>query len=419
MSDNAQKASHYVPRHAESLLREALTESRIVAIVGPRQSGKSTLAGRIARQDGRRLLTLDDVHARQFAVTDPHGFVRENQFAAIDEIQLAPDLVFALKKDVDENPRPGPWLITGSVDLFKKAVAPDSLAGRVRTIKLLPFSQAESAGRAAPTFLQRAFAADFPSNLQLGHTQDIVERVLTGGYPPAFFRKDMRSKQNWLREYADSLAEHDLPGLATAKSGATLPRLLNYSAAVIGQTTNLSALAGHLAVDYKTVDRWLTLLERMFIIRRVAPWGNNRIKRLSKTPKLYFIDSGLAAALRAVDQGTIAKRRDELGPLLENFVFSEIAKHMAHHDKQLHLSHYRDRNGYEVDFVLEDFAGTTVGLEVKATTGVSPRNFRGLHRLAEALGSRFACGIILHDGERTAKFGERMFAMPIRMLWEG
>ena len=411
--------SCYVPRHAESRLQEALTESRIVAIVGPRQSGKSTLAGRIADQQGRSFVTLDDVHARKFAVDDPHGFVRENQSAVIDEIQLAPDLVFALKKDVDENPRPGRWLITGSVDLFKKAVAPDSLAGRVATIRLLPFSQAEIAGGTPPSFLRRAFAADFSSSQPAGRTEDLVERVLTGGYPSVVSMNTMRSRQNWLREYAASLSEHDLPGMATARSSAALPRLLGYAAAAAGQTTNLSALSSRLAIDHKTVDRWLTLMERMFVVSRLAPWSRNRTRRLGRTPRLHFHDSGLAAALREASQESIARRREEFGSLLESFVFSEITKGIAASEQSLHLSHYRQQDVYEVDFVLEDSTGATVGLEVKATAGVSRRDFRSLHRLADALGDQFACGIILHDGERISKFGERMFAMPFRELWEG
>ena len=412
-------SSRYVSRHVEGSLKAALEDSRIVAIVGPRQSGKSTLAKRLAGQDGRKFVTLDDVHVQKFAETDPHGFVRENQFAVIDEVQLVPDLVFALKKDVDENPSPGRWLITGSVDLFKRAVAPDSLAGRVSTVELLPFSQAETAGCAPPAFLPRAFAADFPSFQAVGRTENLVERILTGGYPLAVCKKGMPGRQAWLRAYADSLAEHDLPGLTTAKSSAALSRLLNYAAATAGQTVNLSFLSGHLAIDHKTVDRWLTVLERMFLIRRIAPWSSNRIKRLSRRSKLHFLDSGLAAALRSVNQEAVARRRSEIGPLLEGFVFSEIAKAMIHHEQPLYLSHYRDQNGYEVDFVLENSAGTTIGLEVKAAAGVSPRDLRGLQRLADALGERFACGIILHDGDQIAKLGERIFAMPVGMLWLG
>ncbi|MCY4325287.1 MAG: ATP-binding protein [Betaproteobacteria bacterium] len=409
--------SAYVSRHVEASVKTALADSRIVAIVGPRQSGKSTLARRIASSDGRKFVTLDDVHVRKFALADPHGFVRENQFAVIDEIQLAPDLFFALKKDVDENPDPGRWLITGSVDLFKKAVAPDSLAGRVSTIELLPFSQAEIDGCAPASFLRRAFAADFPAFLPVGRTANLIDRILTGGYPLAVGKNNLRSRQVWLRDYADSLAEHDLPGFTNGKGSALLPRLLGHAAAAAGSIVNLSSLAGHLAVDHKSVDRWLTLLERMFLLRRIAPWSGNRIKRLSKRPKLHFLDSGLAAALRSVTDQTIERNRAEIGLLLECFVLAEISKALVHHDQPLYLSHYRDAGGAEVDFVLEDPAGMTVGIEVKAAAGVSPRDLRGLQGLAAATADRFACGIVLHDGDRIDRLAERIFALPVAMLW--
>ena len=162
MPNRTAKADTFVARHAEGPVRTALTDTRIVALVGPRQSGKTTLARRIADSDGRPFITLDDDQFRRFAQDDPAGFMRGLQAAAIDEIQRAPGLILELKKAVDEDPRPGRYLITGSVELFKGAISPDSLAGRVETVELLPFSQAEIAGASPPRFLERAFAGEFP-----------------------------------------------------------------------------------------------------------------------------------------------------------------------------------------------------------------------------------------------------------------
>ena len=163
-------AEAFVARHAEARVRLALTDTRIVAIVGPRQSGKTTLARRIANDEGRAFVSLDDDQSRRFAQDDPAGFVRGLRNIVIDEIQRAPNLILALKKEVDEHPDPGRYLITGSVDLFRGAVSPDSLAGRVETVELLPFSQAEIAGAAPPRFLDRAFAGDFPAIEETGPT---------------------------------------------------------------------------------------------------------------------------------------------------------------------------------------------------------------------------------------------------------
>ena len=161
----------------------ALTDTRIVALVGPRQSGKTTLARRFADDEQRPFITLDDDQFRRFAQEDPVGFMRGRRAAVIDEIQRAPALILELKKLVDEDPTPGRYLITGSVELFKSAISPDSLAGRVETIELLPFSQAEAAVAGVPDFLTRAFAGDFPNIANTGTTDNLVERVLSGGYP--------------------------------------------------------------------------------------------------------------------------------------------------------------------------------------------------------------------------------------------
>ena len=188
MPNRTTNSGTLVARHAEAQVRAALDDTRIVAIVGPRQSGKTTLARRIAGDDRRPFITLDDEQFRRFAEDDPAGFVRSQPVAVIDEIQRAPALILALKKAVDEVPRPGRYLITGSVDLFRGALSPDSLAGRVDTIELAPFSQAEIAGAGAPEFLDRAFADDFPSLAVTGPTDDLIERVISGGFPEALSR---------------------------------------------------------------------------------------------------------------------------------------------------------------------------------------------------------------------------------------
>ena len=406
-----------VTRHAETQIRAALDDTRIVAIVGPRQSGKTTLARRIAGDDGRPFITLDDEQFRRFAEDDPVGFVRSQPIAAIDEIQRAPALVLALKKAVDEAPRPGRYLITGSVDLFKGALSPDSLAGRVDTIELLPFSQAEIAGAGVPEFLDRTFAGDFPSLAETRPTEDLIERVISGGFPEAHSRTVPARRRRWLRAYTRALAERDVSEIAAVDKSVEMSRLIDHAAAASGQLLNMSALGSRLGIDGKTVDRWLTLLEHMFLVRRIRAWHRNRLKRLVKTPKLHFLDSGLLAALRGTGTVEIAKDRERLGPLLECFVHAEIAKAAALSDETTIVSHYRDKDRVEVDLVLERSPDRVVGIEVKAGATVRPRDFRGLERLRGAAGDGFACGIVLHDGERIQRTGSRLYAMPMKMLW--
>ncbi len=418
MLDRTTGPGNYVPRHAETRVREALTDTRIVAIVGPRQSGKTTLARRIASDDGRPFITLDDDQHRRFAQDDPIGFARSNPVAVIDEIQRAPGLVLAIKQAVDEDPHPGRYLITGSVDLFRASISPDSLAGRIETLELLPFSQAEIARIGSPRFLERLFAGDFPNLATAPTARDLTQRVLAGGFPEALSRTVPERRRSWLRSYSRSLAERDVSDIATIGKLAELIRLLDHAAASAGRLLNLSALGAQLGVDAKTVDRWLTLFEHMFLVRRVGAWHRNDVKRLVKTPKLQFLDSGLLAALQRADAAAIGRDRQRLGPLLECFVYSELAKAAALSDEPTTIGHYRDKDRVEVDLVLERSPGDIVGVEVKAGATVHPGDFKGLVRLKEAAGRRFACGVILHDGDRVQQTGPALFAMPVGALWE-
>ena len=406
-----------VRRHAEKLVRAALQDTRIIAIVGPRQSGKTTLARRIADEDGRSFVTLDDEQSRQFAASDPAGFMRGLDSAVIDEIQRAPGLILALKKSVDEDPRPRRFIITGSVDLFKGSISPDSLAGRVETIDLLPFSQSEIEGRPPSEFIARAFQADFPGLENIGQTPDLTNRLIAGGYPEALSRRNATRRRSWLLGYARSLAERDVAEIAEIEKQGEMARLIERAALATGQLLNRTTLGSELGIDAKTVDRWLALLEHMFLVRQVRAWHRNSVKRLIKSPKLQFLDSGLLTALLRVSETDLERDRQQLGPLLECFVYSELVKTIALSDESISVGHYRDKDQVEIDFVLERARGQLVGIEVKSRVTAKPEDFRGLKRLRDVSGESFACGVVLHDGDRIQQVGDRLFAMPASMLW--
>lgn len=418
MPNRTKESQEFVDRHVEMSVCRALSDTRIVAIVGPRQSGKTTLARHIANQDGRAFVSLDDYQFRVFAQDDPAGFLRNLQSAVIDEIQRAPNLFLELKRQVDEFTQPGRYLITGSVDLFRGTVSPDSLAGRVETVELLPFSQAEICGASAPQFLERAFASDFPLVAETGSTPNLIERILSGGYPLALERSNPSRRQTWLQSYARSLAERDVADVASVENRDKMIQLINYAAIFAGQLLNMTNLGTRVGVDGKTVDRWLALLEHMFLIRRVRSWHNSELRRVVKSPKIQFLDSGLLAALTRTGISDISRDRQKLGPLLESFVYSEISKAIALSNEVTTISHYRNKDGVEVDLVLERTPGVVVGIEVKAGATAHPRDFKGLYHLKKATADRFGCGILLHDGDRIQRIDSDLYAMPISMLWE-
>lgn len=406
-----------LPRHVELRLRTALEDTRIVAIVGPRQSGKTTLARQLGEAD-RPFLTLDDEAMRSFAQSDPTGFVRRLDRAVIDEVQRVPDLILALKKSVDEDPRPGRFLLTGSADLFAGTLAPDSLAGRIETIRLLPLSRAELCRKPPPSFLEHAFRGTLAKVRASPMGDDLIEMVLAGGFPEALSRSSSKRRRDWFLAYARSLAQRDIPELAVLDKVGILPRLIEHAALYAGQIVNLSELGGQLGLDGKTIDRWLVLLEHVFLAQRVQPWYRNGFKRLTKAPKLHFFDSGLLAALRGTSVDRLAQDRRAFGSLLESFVFAELSKAVALSDDRVSISHYRDKDQVEVDFVLERVPGQVVGIEVKAAATVRADDFRGLRRIRDAAADDFVAGIVLFDGDMVIPFDDDLYAAPLSLLWD-
>ena len=404
------------PRHAESRIRRALRDTRVVAITGPRQSGKTTLARRFARQ-GRAYVTLDDTVTLGAARSDPIAFIRDLDRAVIDEVQRAPEILLAIKRTVDEDRRPGRFLLTGSANLSTIASVNESLAGRVETIPLYPLSRSELTRRKRTKFIAEIFAGGVPTPAETMSSDAIVQLVAGGGYPEALARRSERRRQDWYRAYVESIVERDVPDIASLAKPTQIPRLLQFAAQFAGCLLNLSELGRSVALDHKTADSYLRVLEQLFLVRRLQPWSRNELSRIVKTPKLHFIDSGLLTALRGYTVSRLRGERQLLGPLLEGFIFSELLKLASESDERVTLFHFRDRDQHEVDFVLENAEGQIVGIEVKAAASVTRRDFSGLDRLASIAGTRFVQGIVLYDGERPLPFADNLRAAPFASVW--
>jgi predicted AAA+ superfamily ATPase len=405
------------PRLAEAPLLSALTDSPAVLLHGPRQCGKTTLARMIGEERGFAYFTFDDDVAKAAAQADPLGFVTDlPEFVILDEVQRVPDIFAALKLAIDRDRRPGRFILTGSTNvLFVPALA-DSLAGRMETVRLHPFAQAELARRPA-AFLERLFSLDFPTGHRQRLGSALAERVVSGGYPSALARSTGSRRARWYRDYLDAVVQRDVRDLARIAALDALPRLLEMAAGQTARLLNISDLAGPFQLSRPTIRDYVTLLERLFIVDELPAWHANHLKRLIKTPKLHLGDTGFAAALLGLGAEDLLAERELYGRLLKTFVCQELRRLSSGGDDPLRLSHYRDREGAEVDVVVER-GRDLAGVEVKAAATVTSRDFRGLRRLQEAAGSRFTGGVVLYDGETQAAFGEGLRAVPIAALWE-
>ena len=405
-----------LPRRIEPRIAEALLDTPVVLLAGPRQAGKTTLVRHIAAQQGLRYLTLDDGLTLLSAREDPVGMVRSLDRAVIDEIQRAPQVLLAIKKSVDEDRRPGRFLLTGSANLMALPTVADSLAGRMETLSLLPLSQSEMALRQA-NWIDQAFAGRILQASTPAVGEALVERVLRGGYPEAVARPAGRRRTTWARQYIDALIERDVRDIAHIDKLDQLPRFLRALAHTAGQMCNYTQLGAQVGLDGKTALRYCGVFEQMYLLQRIDVWARNRLSRVVKTAKLQFLDAGLLASLLDLTAQEVAQDRTRFGNVLETFVFGELLKHSTTAQDDYRLMYYRDADKFEVDVVIENAAGQLVGVEVKAAATVKASDLRGLKKWAALAGPQFRLGVVLYDGTETLPLGDGLWAAPLSSLW--
>ncbi len=394
-------------------------DTPVVAINGPRQSGKSTLASGLALP-GRRVerVSLDDAQVRASARLDPRGFVeRPVDTLVIDEVQLEPGLFRAIKAAVDRDRRPGRFLITGSARLLSAPDMADALVGRVETIALWPLSQGEIRG-SVDQFVDAAF--DRPEELLRPGTltrQDYVDAAVRGGFPEAVSRSSKR-RGPWFDSYATTIVQRVVSAISDIDRLNEIPRLVRLCAARSAAELNVASLSREMGIPAKTLDGYLALLANAFVLRLVPAWSTNLSAKVVRAPKLHLVDPGLAAHLVGVTGTSSHVPTAPIGPLLETFAVTEIDRQLVWSKNQPTLWHFRDRSGPEVDIVLEHPDGRVVGIEVKASSTVGAKDFRGLTFLRERLGTRFHRGIVLSTAPEALPFGDRLVALPLSALWD-
>lgn len=395
-----------------------MADTPVVCLLGPRQCGKSTLAEHLV--PGRAYFSLDDDNYLTAARSDPAGFVAQlPDVVTIDEVQRVPELFLAIKRRVDTRRRPGGFLLTGSANLLQMPRLADSLAGRMECLYLHPFTAAELAGTQG-AFLARWLAGKLKVELKgtvAPTSSNLPERLLAGGYPEPNRRNATRARQ-WHRQYLASIIERDVQDVSQIKDGRDVGRLLEFLAQRTAELLNVSAVATALQLDRATVERYLVILEKLFLIRRLPAWSRNTANRLIKTSKVHICDSGLAGTLGDLRPEDWNGKRERFGHLLESCVLQELHAQAGWTDSDLRFHHYRDKDQLEVDCVIT--RGTKVwGVEVKTGATVDTPDSKGLRRLAAQAGANFQGGIVFYNGSDTLPLGDgQVLAVPLTKLWE-
>ena len=407
-----------IARKIRSFAVEMLTESRAVAIVGPRQVGKSTLLRDLTASDyPAEVVTLDERGNREAAAEDPTGFIAGLTIpAAIDEVQRVPDLLLAIKERLDRDDSRRQFLLTGSANILALPAIKDALPGRVDYMTLWPLAAAEIE-ESEGNFVDALLRGEPPrlSEAPLGRAA-YAERIARGGYPEAQGRGP-RGLRSFFVSYLASIVERDVADISNLRAPDAIERLLAVIAARTGGLVSFQGMGTDLGLDKNTVHSYVRVLENLFLVRTLKPWRVSLGARQIKSPKLYLVDSGLlvhllkANARRIEADGTIA------GQAFESFAAMELLRLADLSDAQPSLYHYRDNAGREIDVVLEADSGDVAGVEVKSAASVGRDAFAGLRRLRDKLGRRFRFGVVLYSGERTLPFGDRLAAVPISGLW--
>jgi len=367
-----------IERAATKQVISLASQFKSLAIVGPRQSGKTTLAKYIFKT--KPYVSLENPDTRQFAINDPRSFLEQYpKGAVLDEIQRVPDLFSYLQQILDDNKIPGQFILTGSNNFLLQENISQSLAGRIAYIFLLPFSLAELKG-----------TEQMPAGIN--------EALFRGGYPAIYDQPVEPGK--WFPNYISTYIERDVRQIKNISNLGAFERVLKLCAGRIGQLMNMHNLAIEAGVDHKTISSWLSVLESSFIIYLLRPHFQNFNKRIVKTPKLYFYDTGLACSLLGIQKPSQLATHPLKGNLFENFVISEMIKNRFNRNESNNLYFWRDNTGNEIDILIDE--GTRLyPVEIKSGKTITPDYFKGIHFWNKLTGKEG--GSIIYAGDQAQK----------------
>lgn len=393
-----------------------MADTAVVCVLGPRQVGKTTLVRQLVPK--RAYVSFDDQNLLNVARSDPLGFVQGlPKTVILDEVQRVPELLPAIKLSVDKLRTPGRFILTGSANLLLLPRVHESLAGRMEVVLLQPLSEMEKQGGKA-SLLQSLLTGRIKTQVSPGEhpVQGIPEAICTGGYPEPNTRNASGARR-WFQQYLNAVTQRDVQDIASIHKEGELIKLIQLLSHRTGNLLNVSSVSNDLAMDRKTAEKYIAILERLFLVRRLQAWHRNHAKRLVGAPKIHVIDSGLAAMLNHLSVGDWKSHSSEFGGLLESFVVQQLMCQAGWVDADLTFSHYRDKEKVEVELVIEK--GRKVwGVEVKRSSSLRNEDGVGLAKLAAQAGQMFQGGILLYSGASCLPLKvENCFAVPLDRLW--
>lgn len=414
-----------ITRHLQPVLAELLADEPVVILTGARTVGKSTLLAACAEAEGVQILDLDDLPTRRAVSADPELFVASDRPApvCIDEFQHVPQLLDAIKAELNRDLRAGRFILTGSTRYGSIPAAGQSLTGRAHVVTMWPLSQTElveAPGNALDVLINDP--ASLVSSKAAESTRADYERiVLAGGFPLALAREPGRSRDRWFRSFVNLVVERDVLEIRKIRQRQVLPQVLQRLADQTGQVVNVANIADAAGLDATTVKDYLGLLEAVFLIHRLEPFTRSAAQRAIRSAKVHSVDTGLAAHLIGLTAQKLSGRMPaaltQFGHLVETFAVNELMKQAGWAQTEVEFSHFRTRDHQEVDLVIETSDGSVAAVEVKASGTVTDRDFAGLRLLRDKLGDAFVGGAVVNLGQRAYSYEDRLHVLPLERLW--
>jgi uncharacterized protein len=413
-----------VSRHLGPVVEQRLSESPVVVLTGIRTVGKSTLLQACAQSHGVPIIDLDDRAALTQVQADPGLFISgAPEPVCIDEFQHEPDLLYSIKSELNADYRYGRYLLTGSTRYSMLPRAAEALTGRAHIMTVWPLSQGELRGT-RETFLDtlmeepEAFRAAATSTTT---REDYVNAILTGGMPIAASAPTESARERYFDDLVEMIVLRDVLDLRRVRQRGALQSLAQHLAARTGQVLNISAIAGQLGQEARTLGDYVKLLESVFLVHQLPAFARTLGARLAKAPKIHFIDSGMAARLLGVNRRRLELKQPstltEFGHIVETFAVNEILKQAGWSSAEVSFSHMRTADQKEVDLVAETRDGSLAGIEVKASATVKDTDFTGLRLMRDRLGGDFTAGVLLNLGQRSYRYDDRLYVVAMDRLW--